>query len=212
MVGADRLANTAADLLIAPMSAQPSSSQPSATEPPAEITSAAIELILRHLSPLPTTPIPPHLLSQELLQRHHFLSLDPASDALGYLSWPSADAEQISTLLQSLSLDDLPPAFSVRYSSDHQATFAHVRITTDASSDPPQTRPSAKAQVVDSQNAMAVSSNRKVAQNWTWESYTFTFKADKPNNRLMFIVSCDGTQWQTWALDNVEVTAVGEPS
>ncbi|TFK77071.1 hypothetical protein BDN72DRAFT_852294 [Pluteus cervinus] len=118
------------------MSSQPSSSQPPATETPAEIDRATIELVLRYLSPLPTTPIPPHLVSQQLLQRHHFLSLDPASDVLGYLSWPSADAEQISTLLQSLSLDDLPPAFSVRYSSDQQATFAHVRITTDASSDP----------------------------------------------------------------------------
>ena len=80
--------------------------------------------------------IPIHLLSKQLLHRHHFLHITPEQQ-LSYLRWPASDVEQdaseenqLTHFLNDLafvnvdSLDDFP----VRYTSDNEDTYAHVHI------------------------------------------------------------------------------------
>ncbi|KAF8872142.1 hypothetical protein CPB84DRAFT_1818105 [Gymnopilus junonius] len=93
------------------------------------ISPATVHVILDYLCPL-TGPLPPHLVSAPLLQRHHFLNLSPASPA-DYLAWPSPEQSHAVQLLQQrpASPHDLP--LLVHYLPDPLSFQAHVRINSD---------------------------------------------------------------------------------
>ncbi|KAI9572945.1 hypothetical protein HD554DRAFT_2202761 [Boletus coccyginus] len=83
----------------------------------------SVELVLRYISPL-SDPLPPHLVSTPLRQRHHFLQISTSSP-VEYLCWPSPDNAKIIDLL-----DRLPPlsdhaSYPTRYTSDPESSFAH---------------------------------------------------------------------------------------
>ena len=99
---------------------------------PPPIPFHTISLLLQYLSPL-DNPIPSHLLSTPLRQRHHFLALDPQDDPLQYLTWPSnnSHSSKLYSLLAGLpSPEDIDPltAHSTRYTFDGDTYFAHVHI------------------------------------------------------------------------------------
>ncbi|KDR85019.1 hypothetical protein GALMADRAFT_233586 [Galerina marginata CBS 339.88] len=93
----------------------------------AAISPATVHVVLDYLCPL-AGPIPPHLISRPLLQRHHFLALSP-DNAAEYLAWPSPEQSHAVHLLQSepIPTHDLP--FPVHYLPDPESIQAHVRIT-----------------------------------------------------------------------------------
>ncbi|TDL28450.1 hypothetical protein BD410DRAFT_780960, partial [Rickenella mellea] len=91
-----------------------------------------LNILCQYIAPL-NHPIPPHLLSKQLRQRHNFLNLSP-DDPLSYLSWPSAsdDPAQLLNLLNSLSAPhdfDILPENPVKYASDGEHFYAHVHPT-----------------------------------------------------------------------------------
>ena len=99
---------------------------------PTALPAHTVSLLLQYLTPL-DNPIPSHMLSAPLRQRHHFLGLDPQDDALAYLSWPSSSthSSKLYSLLAGLpSAEDVDPhaARSARYTHDGEAYFAHVHI------------------------------------------------------------------------------------
>ena len=89
-----------------------------------------VGLVLQYISPL-TDPLPPHLLSTPLRQRHHFLQISTTSP-LDYLCWPSPDNLRIIDLLDHLSLLSDHPSYLTRYTSDPDSTFAHAQVSLDA--------------------------------------------------------------------------------
>jgi len=95
----------------------------------------SINLLLQYISPPSQldAPLPPHLISKSLLQRHHFLHLTPDHDPTPYLCWPSPHQQQAIHLLESFQPihDDQFSSFPIRYTSDPENTYAHVRITPD---------------------------------------------------------------------------------
>ena len=116
----------------------------SESTPPA-LPAHAVTLLLSYLSPL-ESPLPPHLLSEPLQQRHHYLALgstfDSAEDAAAYISWPSPGAEDDSSHYVAKLLGDLPPpdsfdpmlAYPTRYSYDGETIYAHCHVFIDPSS------------------------------------------------------------------------------
>ncbi|KDQ63725.1 hypothetical protein JAAARDRAFT_75982 [Jaapia argillacea MUCL 33604] len=111
-----------------------------------------IQLILQYIAPpslLTCQPLPPHLISKPLLQRHHFLQLSPQPDddsedtenasakrIQEYLSWPSSSHPSTIAILESLPLlsnDDGEQIseWPVRYTSDSEYTYAHVHVHVD---------------------------------------------------------------------------------
>ncbi|KAI5124656.1 hypothetical protein M0805_004264 [Coniferiporia weirii] len=107
--------------------------------PPA-LPAHVVTLLLTYLSSL-DRPLPTHLLSAPLRQRHHFLgladALDTPQDVAAYLSWPSAsiskyNARRIVDLLGALpSPDNFDPlvAYPSKYSYDGDAMYAHARVS-----------------------------------------------------------------------------------
>lgn len=95
------------------------------------ITPYTINLILQYISPPSqlVRPIPPHLLSRPLLQRHALLEISP-QDPSAYLSWPSSDSDRAIQHLESLQmpLDEQAPDFLVGYTIDIGHTYAHVHV------------------------------------------------------------------------------------
>ncbi|KAH8120368.1 hypothetical protein DFH11DRAFT_1539519 [Phellopilus nigrolimitatus] len=106
---------------------------------PSALPPHAVTLLLSYLSPL-DQPLPPHLLSAPLRQRHHFLGLgadlDTPQDAAAYLSWPApsgvqTDALSIADLLGALpSAENFDPlvAYPIKYSYDGEAVYAHAQV------------------------------------------------------------------------------------
>jgi len=78
-------------------------------------------------------PLPNHLLSVPLLQRHHFLAIS-TQDPLAYLTWPGdsdSDSERVLALLEDIRPEDWPPDglnVHIRYATDPDAVYAHVRF------------------------------------------------------------------------------------
>lgn len=104
---------------------------------PSPIEAATVSLVLSHISRL-VAPLPPHLISRPLLQRHHFLAVSIDTPA-EYLAWPSHDSQEaVTLLLESAPLEHLHDLrLTVRYSADAESLQAHVApITTDTASDP----------------------------------------------------------------------------
>ncbi|EGO00714.1 hypothetical protein SERLA73DRAFT_178615 [Serpula lacrymans var. lacrymans S7.3] len=100
------------------------------------IPTHTVNLILQYICPPSQLdqPLPPHLISKSLLQRHHFLSIFP-NDSLEYLCWPSSQSSKAVELLESFvavkrDWDVEGDEFAVRYTSDREHTCAHVRVTT----------------------------------------------------------------------------------
>ncbi|KAG8907847.1 hypothetical protein FRB99_002020 [Tulasnella sp. 403] len=89
------------------------------------------DLVLHYLLP-PTPPIPSHLLSNALLQRHYYLKLDCSSDPADYFLWPgSKQPNEIILKLQEIagSGEELR-ADQVEYEAhDDDALIARVTLT-----------------------------------------------------------------------------------
>jgi len=95
---------------------------------PTPILPHSVNLILHYISPPSqlSIPLPPHLISKDLLHRHHFLQPD-TPDA--YLCWPSPHQYHTIAFLENLHIDDDQcTTYPVRYVSDDQ-TYAHVAVT-----------------------------------------------------------------------------------
>ncbi|RDB29473.1 hypothetical protein Hypma_015493 [Hypsizygus marmoreus] len=109
-------------------------------QPPSPLSRASISLILELIVPPSLlTPLPPHLLSSALRQRHHFLHIS-SDDPADYLVWPAPDPpaqKKIIDLLESFQKPEEPHDYIIRYTSDSESTFAHVAIS---SRDPPGLR------------------------------------------------------------------------
>ncbi|KZV71326.1 hypothetical protein PENSPDRAFT_751878 [Peniophora sp. CONT] len=95
---------------------------------PSPILPYHVQLILQYIAPPSEleNPVPPHLLSRPLYQRHAFLEIEP-SNAASYLCWKESAREKVIRLLESLPRK---PADSIAtsYSADEENTFAHVHI------------------------------------------------------------------------------------
>ena len=104
---------------------------------PSTFSPNVLHILLQYISPPSqlTQPIPPHLLSKPLLQRHHFLHLTPEQPD-EYLCWPSSPEKKahIVDLLETRSRpldDDQPTVYPVQYSFDGEDFFAHVDLSND---------------------------------------------------------------------------------
>ncbi|KAG7099253.1 hypothetical protein E1B28_001116 [Marasmius oreades] len=102
---------------------------------PSPLEPATISLLLQYIVPPSqlTDPIPSHLISKNLLNRHFFLNLrDPSSDPASYLSWPSPDRQKVFDILESssTSLDCILSNLNIHYTGDIDSTFAHAEIPT----------------------------------------------------------------------------------
>ena len=109
---------------------------------PLALSSSALHVLLQYISPPSqlTHPIPPHLLSKPLSQRHRFLHLTPEHPD-DYLCWPSSPEKKarIIDLLETRSRplgDDPPSIYPVQYSFDGEDFFAHVDLSGDAKQGP----------------------------------------------------------------------------
>ena len=96
---------------------------------PGPLGVATVHIVLHHLCPL-SGPLPPHIISTPLRQRHHFLALSPYSP-VEYLAWPSPNQSHAVNLLQSLPLPSHDLLFPVQYAADPDNISAYVRITAD---------------------------------------------------------------------------------
>lgn len=96
------------------------------------IQSHTVHLVLQYISPPSelTQPLPPHLLSKSLLQRHHFLQISP-DNPVEYLCWPAPQNARAIELLNIFSSPgEQPDQYYVRYTSDSEHTYAHVQVVT----------------------------------------------------------------------------------
>ena len=95
--------------------------------PPSALSQHTVRLILVYISQ--SLPLPPHLLSKPLLQRHYFLHITP-DDYLAYLAWPGSSPQFLADVLNGLSSppDDQHAGHTIVYSSDQETTLAHVSI------------------------------------------------------------------------------------
>ena len=112
-----------------------SASHHNPTMAPSPLPPNILHILLQYISPPSelTQPIPPHLLSKPLLQRHHFLSITPDTPD-DYLCW-SPSPEKKARALELLESrprpvdDDQPTAYPVQYSFDGEDFFAHVDLS-----------------------------------------------------------------------------------
>ena len=96
---------------------------------PTPLENSTVHLTLQYISPPSQLdrPLPPHLLSKSLLQRHHFLDISHENPS-DYLCWPSDSSAKAVDLLESRpsSHDDEPQLYPIHYASDAENTYAHV--------------------------------------------------------------------------------------
>ncbi|KAJ3761892.1 hypothetical protein EV360DRAFT_79828 [Lentinula raphanica] len=97
-----------------------------------------VSLILSYICPpsqLTLSPLSPHLISKPLLQRHHFLGLDPDTDLKGYLMWASEDDVAFERLegLAPPTAGDEDPVVGIRYTADKESIYAHAELLSYAS-------------------------------------------------------------------------------
>jgi hypothetical protein len=90
-----------------------------------------VQLILQYIVPPSELeqPIPSHLLSRQLLQRHVFLEIQP-TDSPSYLSRDPSSRDRAISLLESVRkpFDDLESPLPVAYLADRETAFAHVHL------------------------------------------------------------------------------------
>jgi hypothetical protein len=100
------------------------------TAPP-PLAAHTVATVLAYLHPALSLPLPAHLVSHALAQRHHFLGIAP-SDAHAYLSWPASSPADAAAPSVLDALGALPPhaddgpALPVRYTADADSAYAHV--------------------------------------------------------------------------------------
>jgi len=99
---------------------------------PIPISPLSINIILQYILPPSQLSqlLPTHLISTSLLKRHHFLQIGP-NDPSEYLCWPSSNRERVIELLENLSTrrdGEGNTEYDVRYTSDVEYTYAHVRL------------------------------------------------------------------------------------
>ena len=99
---------------------------------PIPISPLSINIVLQYILPPSqlSQPLPTHLTSSSLLKRHHFLQINP-NDSIEYLCWPSPNRERTIDLLENISIprdDEGKDDYDVRYTSDVEYTYAHVRL------------------------------------------------------------------------------------
>lgn len=103
---------------------------------PEPISPLAINVILQYILPPSqlSQTLPTHLTSISLLKRHHFMNISP-NDPLEYLCWPSENRARAFELLEEFSThrinEDDAQERDVRYTSDIEYTYAHVRLEED---------------------------------------------------------------------------------
>ncbi|KAF7966651.1 hypothetical protein HWV62_37541 [Athelia sp. TMB] len=103
---------------------------------PEPISPLAVNFILQYILPPSqlSQPLPKHLTSTLLLQRHHFLNISP-TDPLEYLCWPSENRTRAFELLEEFSTrkneGDEAQKCDVEYTSDTEHTYAHVNLAKD---------------------------------------------------------------------------------
>ncbi|KAH7931002.1 hypothetical protein BV22DRAFT_1053633 [Leucogyrophana mollusca] len=94
-----------------------------------------VNIVLQYISPPSqlAQPLPPHLVSKPLLQRHHYLQIFP-SVPQEYLCWPAPHSARAIELLESCNgqpVDDQADAYPTRYTFDGEYVYAHVHISSD---------------------------------------------------------------------------------
>ncbi|KAH7880706.1 hypothetical protein F5879DRAFT_904796 [Lentinula edodes] len=92
-----------------------------------------VSLILTYICPpsqLTLSPLSPHLISRPLLQRHHFLGLDPETDLKAYLMWATEDDKAFARLegLAPPTAGDEDPVIGIRYTADKENIYAHAEL------------------------------------------------------------------------------------
>ena len=94
---------------------------------PTAISQDTVRLVLLYISQ--ALPLPPHLLSRPLLQRHYFLNIGP-DDYIPYLAWSGASSQHLAEGLNGFSLpsDDECPSYPAVYTSDPDSILAHVCV------------------------------------------------------------------------------------
>lgn len=95
---------------------------------PTPIQPYLVHIVFQYILP-PSLPLPPHLLSKRLAERHHYLSIPP-TDAASYLCWPSSDVVKVTEALEHgiPSTFASEPEHDVRYTApDKETVLAHVR-------------------------------------------------------------------------------------
>jgi hypothetical protein len=101
---------------------------------PPELPGHIVAVVLDYLHPTLSLPLPTYLLSTPLIQRHHFLNINP-ENAQEYLSWPPHSASQEASVKHNLVevLAALAPheghngtAYPIRYTADGETAYAHV--------------------------------------------------------------------------------------
>lgn len=97
--------------------------------PPSALSQDTVRLVLVYISQ--SLPLPPHILSKPLLQRHYFLHITP-DDYISYLAWPGPSPQLLADALNGLSLpsDDQHDhgVYTIVYSSDQETALAHVSM------------------------------------------------------------------------------------
>ena len=100
---------------------------------PSPLPGDIVNHTLHYLLP-PVAPLPPHLISRELLQRHHFLNIDPSDTEL-YFCWPSSrSSDPLESPIHALELlggnKELleKSRHSVTYDSDSETSRAFVQV------------------------------------------------------------------------------------
>ena len=92
---------------------------------PTSIPPYLVHTVFQYILP-PSLPLPPHLLSRNLAERHHFLSIS-ASDTEEYLCWPSEDASKAVDALEH-GQHESEAEYHVRYTApDLETLLAHVQ-------------------------------------------------------------------------------------
>lgn len=95
---------------------------------PTPIPPHVIATVFQYILP-PSLPIPPHLVSPQLSERHRFLSISP-TDIVSYLCWPSHESSEIVRALEGTPYDTWASEYHVRYTApDEETLLAHVRPT-----------------------------------------------------------------------------------
>ncbi|KAF8626504.1 hypothetical protein AX15_004810 [Amanita polypyramis BW_CC] len=94
---------------------------------PAAISQDTVRIVLVYISQ--ALPLPPHLLSKPLLQRHYYLNVGP-DDYIPYLAWPGPPLERLAEALNGFSFpsDDQCATYPAVYTSHPDAVLAHVRV------------------------------------------------------------------------------------
>lgn len=90
------------------------------------LQSTEIDLILYYILKPFNLPIPPHLISKSLLQRHHYLEISPYDEPEKYLSW-KAPPGLIATL-ESIQVSDEAINLAIRYLHDGEVLYGYASV------------------------------------------------------------------------------------